>query len=130
MSATEFNKPYEITFEHRSEYLYAYISGEKDSYEISRQFWLEIAAECNKNGCKKLLVEEDIVEPIPSLTEVFQGAAERSYMGLSGIKIAFVDRYIDHHEQNMFGELVATNRGLFCRVFSDFEQGEKWLTSD
>jgi hypothetical protein len=51
-------------------------------------------------------------------------------MGLSGVKIAFVDRHADQHEQNLFGELVATNRGLYCKVFSDFNEGENWLVSD
>jgi hypothetical protein len=51
-------------------------------------------------------------------------------MGLAGVKIAFVDRHPDHHELNLFGELVSTNRGLFCKVFRDLKEGEAWLVSD
>ena len=51
-------KPYELSFEYRPEYLYAYVTGEEDSYEISKQFWLEIAAECKRSDVKKVLIEE------------------------------------------------------------------------
>jgi len=123
-------KLYSIRFELRPQYLYAYIKGEADSYDISNAYWSEIAAECANLGVEKLLVEEDLAEPMQSMSEVFQGASERSFMGLSGLKIAFVDRHADQHEQNLFGELVATNRGLFCKVFDNFEDGEAWLLSD
>jgi len=127
---TSDGKEYSISFELRPQYLYAYVQGEADSYDISRAYWTEISAECAKLDIKKLLVDEDLAKPINSVSEVFQGAAERAFMGLSGLKIAFVDRHPDHHEQNLFGELVATNRGLFCKVFDDLREGEEWLTSD
>jgi len=123
-------KLYSITFEMRPQYLYAYVKGDADSYDISHAYWSDIAAECAKLGVEKLLVDEDLAEPMQSMSEVFQGASERSFMGLSGLKIAFVDRHADQHEQNLFGELVATNRGLFCKVFGSLEDGEAWLTSD
>jgi hypothetical protein len=130
MTISNGGREYTITFEHRPQYLYAYIKGDADSYDISRAYWSEISAECAKHKVKKLLVDEDLAEPINSVSEVFQGAAERTFMGLSGLKIAFVDRHPDHREQNLFGELVATNRGLFCKVFDDVQEGEKWLVSD
>ena len=130
MTTSDGAKGYTITFELRPKYLYAYIKGEADSYDISHAYWTDISAECAKHKVKKLLVDEDLGKPIDSVSEVFQGAAERAFMGLSGLKIAFVDRHPDHREQNLFGELVATNRGLFCKVFDDLQEGEKWLVSD
>jgi hypothetical protein len=123
-------KPYSITFELRPDYLYAYIQGDNDNYEISNAYWLEVSIECAKHRAEKLLVDEDLASSMPSMSEVFQGASERSFMGLAGLKIAFVDRHSDQQEQNLFGELVATNRGLFCKVFSNFADGESWLMSD
>jgi len=123
-------KPYSIVFELRPNYLYAYVSGEADSYEISNAYWTEISQECAKHKIGKLLVDEDLAKPMESMSDVYHGASERSFMGLSGVKIAFVDRHADHHELNLFGELVATNRGLFCKVFKDLSQGELWLDSD
>jgi len=130
MTAPYDGKPYSITFELRPDYLYAYIKGDADSYEISNAYWLEISAEIASSKAQKLLVDEDLSQPVESMSDVFKGASERSFMGLSGVKIAFVDRHADQHEQNLFGELVATNRGLYCKVFSDFEEGERWLVSD
>jgi hypothetical protein len=130
MDTSSGESPFSITFEVRPDYLYAYVKGEKDSYEISKAYWQAISDECARNSVQKVLVDEDLAEPLPSMTDVFQGAAERSLMGLAGLKIAFVDRQIDHLEQNRFGELVATNRGLFCKVFSDFREAEAWLVAE
>ncbi|HYJ90846.1 MAG TPA: hypothetical protein VEV84_06040 [Pyrinomonadaceae bacterium] len=120
-------KPYSITFELRPDYLYAYVKGDSDSYEISNAYWTEVSAECAKHDARKLLIDEDLAMPVDSKSDVFKGASERSFMGLAGVKIAFVDRHPDHHEENLFGELVSTNRGLFCKVFNTFEEGEHWL---
>jgi hypothetical protein len=130
MNKSNGEKPYSIKFERRPEYLYVYVQGDEDSYDISNAYWTEVAAECARHNTAKLLVEEDLRQSIESMSDVYHGASERSFMGLSGVKIAFVDRQSDHHEMNLFGELVATNRGLFCKVFSDFAEGEKWLVSD
>ena len=129
MTISTGGKAYSITFEHRPNYLYVYVKGDSDSYEISKAYWSEVSAECAEHNVRKLLVDEDLAAPMSSMSEVFHGASERSFMGLSGLKIAFVDRHAEQHEQNLFGELVATNRGLFCKVFSTLEEGEKWLVS-
>jgi hypothetical protein len=130
MSSSNEGKPYSIAFELRPGYLYVHVRGDGDSYEISKAYWTEVSAECAKHGAQRLLVYEDLAHQIESVSEVYKGAAERSYMGLSGVKIAFVDRHEDHHELNLFGELVASNRGLFCKVFYDQAEGERWLLSE
>lgn len=127
---TSIGDEFSVAFEHRPGYLYALVTGERDSYEISRAYWLAVSEECAKHHVTRVLVDEDLRRPIESMNEVFQGAAERVYQGLSGVKIAFVDRHPDHHEQNVFGELVASNRGLFCKVFNELKDGEAWLLSD
>lgn len=120
------SKPYQISFEHRPNYLYVYVSGEHDSYKISRQYWLEVADECNKTGYKKVLIDEDIKESV-SVGEAFRIAAELPQMGFRGVCVAFFDRYAEQHELNEFGELVATNRGFFAKVFNDYNEAENWL---
>jgi hypothetical protein len=119
-------KPYRIAFEHRSQYLYVYVSGEHDSYEISRRYWLEVADECAKTGHKKVLIEEDIEETV-SIAEVYQLASELPQMGFQGVRVAFFDRFAEHEDLNQFAELVATNRGLLARVFNNLEEAENWL---
>jgi hypothetical protein len=119
-------KPYEITFEHRQHYLYVYVTGDQDSYEVSRSYWLEVAEECRKTGYKKVLIDEDI-ENMVSIAEVYKLASELPQMGFQGVRVAFYDRFADHADLNQFGELVATNRGLLARVFNDPQKAEDWL---
>ena len=121
--------PYTLVFEYRPEYLYAFVTGEKDSYEISKRYWQEIADECKKAGFKKVLIEEDIAENV-SMSDMYQFCAEIPQLGFFGIRVAFVDRKQDQQQLNQFGETVATNRGLLSRVFNNFEAGEKWLLSE
>ena len=122
-------KPFTLTFEYRPEYLYAFVTGEKDSYEISKRYWQEIAAECQKTGFKKVLIEEDIEENV-SMSDMYRFCAEIPNLGFFGIRVAFVDRHHDQQQLNQFGETVATNRGLLSRVFNNFEDGERWLLSE
>lgn len=123
-------KDYRLTFDNKPEYLHVLVEGEHDSYDISRRFWSEIATECERLGPSRLLVEEDLKEQLPSIADTYQGAAERQEMGLAGIRIAFLDRHPDQHEQNQFGELVARNRGINMKVFSDRAEALDWLLAD
>lgn len=122
------SKPYVIEFEKRPEYLYAFVTGDKDSYEISRQYWQEIASERRRVNCKRVLIEEDIQGEM-SITEMYRFTSEIVDIGFSGIFIAFVDRHLSQRELNKFGELVAINRGLLGEVFDAVEAGETWLLS-
>ena len=120
-------KQYTLTFEERPDYLYARVEGEKDSYEISRAFWTEVAGECERLGASKVLVEENIPEVV-SVSEMYAIASELPDLFL-GVSLAFVDRYADQVELNSFGELVAQNRGVRGRYFADLASAEEWLRS-
>ncbi len=124
----EDSKLYKLEFDERTDYLYAYVSGDKDNLDISRQYWCEIADECRRTKNSKVLIVEDIKESV-STTEMYQIASEIPDMDFSGIKIAFVDQYIEQHAVNEFGGLVATNRGLYVKLFNTAEEAEKWLLS-
>jgi hypothetical protein len=118
-------KPYELTFEQRPEYLFAYVEGDKDSYEISISFWKEIARECAARNARRVLIHENIVQNV-SVAEMYQVASEIPEM-FSGIAIAFYDRHADQADINQFGELVARNRGVIGRYFADIGEAEAWL---
>jgi hypothetical protein len=121
-------KDYKLEFERRPGYLYAYVSGEHDSLDISRRFWREIADECKRVKADKLLIVEDI-EEVVSTMEMYQIASEIPQLGFTGVRIAFVDRYIEQQPANEFGEIVATNRGVFGKIFNDVREAEAWLLS-
>jgi hypothetical protein len=120
-------KPYQLSVEHRPDYLYVYIEGEHDSYMISRAYWTEISLECERVKASRLMVDENLKECV-SVTEMYQIASEIPGM-FSGIAIAFVDRHADQAELNEFGELVALNRGVTGKFFVDAKEAEEWLLS-
>lgn len=126
MDTNESEKPYRLTFEHRPSYLYAYVQGEEDSYEISAMYWREIADECRANKCTKVLIVEDIVAS-GTMADAYQLSSELPQMGYIGIKVAFVDKYVEQEDLNQFGELVAINRGINGKIFNDIKAAEKWL---
>jgi hypothetical protein len=117
-----------LRFEERPGYIYAFVKGEKDSYEISRQYWKEVADECRRANRRKVLIEEDINDQM-STTEMYRFTSEIMDIGFSGIHVAFVDRHLNQHELNKFGELVATNRGFLGKIFDNVEEAEQWLLS-
>lgn len=119
-------KLYNLTFEDRTGYLYAFVDGENDSAEVTTLYWREILARCSENDTRKLLVEEDLPGN-PSETEVYHLASALSKLGFQRIKIAFVDRHLDQQELNRFAELVAVNRGVNGRIFNNAHEAEKWL---
>lgn len=121
---------YRLTFEEFSDYLYAFVEGEQDSYEISRAFWQEIADRAAAIGAKRVLIEESIEGQAVTFADVFRLASEIPSMGFGNARIAFVDRFLEHSEVNEFGELVAVNRGLNASVFNDLDAARQWLLSD
>ena len=125
-SKSEETKPYVINFEGRNGYLYAYAQAEKDSYEISLDFWTQIAQRCKENGFSKVLVEEDFGTD-NSTIDMYELVSQGHQIGLTGLKIAFVDRHLTQIDNNLFGETVARNRGLLAKVFTDTKEAEAWL---
>lgn len=125
-SDSKSSQAYRINFEMRPQYLYAYVSGMRDSVEISLNYWREIAEECKRRKAARVLVEEDIMQPVSKL-ETYQIASEIPRMNFKNVLIAFVDRFLEHQEVNQFGEVVASNRGLRVKVFNEVSEAEKWL---
>lgn len=121
-------KKISITFEDRSDYLYVYVTGEHDSYEVSFYYWTKIVEKCRETGWKKVLVEENIPEVV-SIADGYKLASEIAKMGFAGVRIAFFDCYAEHSDLNEFTALVAVNRGLQAKVFNNFDEAEKWLIS-
>ena len=119
---------YKLDFEHRDEYLYAFVGEGTDSLSVSKDFWLKILTEAQKQRYRKVLIEEDLNGMI-AFTELYELAVWLSNLQFENILVGFVDRHPEHQEQNKFGELIATNRGFRVGVFDSIEQAEKYLKS-
>lgn len=119
-------KPYKILFEYREKYLFAFVSGEKDSLEISLKFWQEIFNECEAKNYKRILVTEDFRNNISAIDMYILGE-KLSEMASHNTSVAFVDSQIQQMEMNKFTETVAYNRGGRGKVFAEMKEAEEWL---
>lgn len=119
---------YQLSFEERISYLYAYVRGENASLEIARDYWNRIAKRALSLKVKKVLVVEDISEAI-TISEVHQLVTELSELPVKDIFVAFVDQFAQHKSINEFGMLVGGNRGLEVKGFESTDDAEKWLLS-
>jgi hypothetical protein len=116
---------FQIRFDDRPGHLYAFVSGPKDTIDVSRRYWSEIASECEKRHISRVLVEEDFPNAI-SDADTFDLIAG-SDTAMRRLRIAFVDRRSDQFESNLFGETVARNRGMIVKVFDDATAAQIWL---
>ncbi len=124
----EDSKLYTIEFSERKDYLYAHVLGDEDNVKISEQYFHEVADECRRTKCSKVLIDENLKKS-GSITDAYEVARELPKMGFLGIQIAFVDQYIEQSAINDFGVLAATNRGIYVKLFNSVEEAEKWLLS-
>lgn len=123
------NHPYTVEFIKHRDHLEAHISGEHDNYETSIQYWTDIAKKLRQHRLDKVLIIEDIAET-SELTDIFRLVTELGDVGFRGVKVAFVDKYLSHQEQNDFGVMVGKNRGLHGQAFGDVEKAREWLLDD
>jgi hypothetical protein len=119
-------KPYELTLDEREHYLYARITADTTNVPMSLEYWTSILAKCRELDLKRLLVEQIIPGGL-STTEMFTLATSVAAMKPLGVKIAFVDPFPHNYEMHQFGELAASNRGLWAKVFTTVPEAENWL---
>ena len=115
---------YKLKLENRDEYLYALVSGEVLTPEISKKYWDEIAVECQKLKKNKIMIEKDFAETVSAPEMLSMGV----YLGelLPQKNIAFIDRY-KNEEVNELGKKIARNQGVKMQIFDNITDAEKWL---
>src|SRR5215831_14974117 len=116
---------FQLQIEQRLGYLSVRVIGAGDAEEAGNQF--EIVLEhCKRTMNKKLLVDITGVEGGFSFLDKYYFMG-RLWLGVSYVvKVATVDTQ-EKIDPRRFGELVAQNRGLNLRAFTDYEIAEKWL---
>ncbi|MCS6874069.1 MAG: hypothetical protein N2Z23_00760 [Pyrinomonadaceae bacterium] len=119
-------KPYEITYEYMPEYLFVIVSGDTDNFEISLQYWKEIAEECVKRGYRKVLVEERITG-LSSEEDSYEVGKALAEFFPENVLVAFVDSQLEHRSINEVCEIVVRNRGFKGRIFGTLEEAHEWL---
>ena len=123
------DRKYTIVFESYPTYLYALVHGEDYGYEVLCSFLRDISDEAKARGYKQVLIEENISAGATK-DVAYRVATELAELGFTGIRMAYVDRFLDQEEVNEYGRDVAVNKGIDVRLFSDQNMADRWLTSD
>lgn len=123
-AATQQSRIYDIRFEHRPHSLYVRIFGDAHSYDVARDYWRQIVAMLHRRHYERVLVDKDFPQQL-SIAASYLLMTELAHSGCR-MKVAVVDRNYDD-EVCGFEEMVATNRGLTVKFFSDLDSAEQWL---
>ena len=118
-------RPYQLFFEHRPEYLFAYVHSAEISYEIARGYWVEILSMLHRRRYKRVLVEKNIALPLAP-HEVLDLVSEVSNSGCNSTVFAVYDHYFDA-DRSKLEEMMGTNRGLRLKIGDDAATLERWL---
>src|SRR4051794_20886031 len=118
---------FELTFDQRPGYLYAYIKAATIDERISENYLREMAAKCNELSISRLLIYRDIPAALSTTGGYF--AANRLLKLLPQVKIAFVNPYSSNDKPLHFAATVASNFGEQHEVFNDVNKAERWLLS-
>lgn len=109
----------------RKEYMVANFSGQGSLEKISGQF-AALADQCRAAKLSKLLINLSALKGALTFAARYQ-AGERAVTFLAGsIKVAVVGT-TDQKDPGLLGEMVARNRGVIVRVFTDLAEAKRWL---
>jgi hypothetical protein len=118
-------KFYELRFEQRPGYLYANIKADQMTREIALGYLREIANECARLRCTRLLIERDVPVMMPA-GDLFFTATEFLEM-IKGVRVAFVNPYAGIEKEMGFAVTISTNRGADYYLFDNLADADKWL---
>ena len=119
------SQPYELRFEERAGYLYAYAKAEKLTEEIALAYVREIVNEAARLDQTRLMIERDIPVMLPPGT-LFFTTKEFTTM-IRGLRVVFVNPFAELDHDMNFAVTIATNRGADYTVVKNVPEAEKWL---
>lgn len=123
---SESEQPYDISFEIRPEYLYAFVTGDLSAGRIKVDCWRKIIGRCRDGNHDRVLVVLD-GKGTASDAVAFEASRQIVEIGLAGIKIAYVDLDPKSFDKNQFCETVVGNRGGFAKVLKTEAEAAAWL---
>jgi hypothetical protein len=121
------NKPYELSFEDREDYLYAaVISNDERSRFATGDYIGEIGRACRRMGCVRLLIDKVVPNTLWLWDSIF---VLNSFpkLGLRDIKVAIVDESARIFDPKGFAVNVGVTPAVDMHVASDLDTAERWL---
>ena len=77
-------RPYQLYFEHRPDYLFAYVHSETISFDIARGYWVEILSMLHQRHYRRVLIEKDVRARL-SAPDVFTLMSELAHSGYNAV---------------------------------------------
>jgi hypothetical protein len=115
----------QLQIETLPDYLIARFTGNGGAEEVWKEFEF-IAEQCNLADRNKLLLDFTGAHgPISFADRYFLGENARAF-ARHGLKVVSLAR-ADQVDPRKFGELVARNRGVNLRTFTDVSSAEQWF---
>jgi hypothetical protein len=126
-NSPESEKPYELKFEDRDDYLYAFVTSDDEGCrEATGDYIGEIGEACRKKGCVRLLIEKVVPNTLWLWDSIFV-LNHFPALGLSNIKVALIDQSASIYDPEGFGVFVGSNPPVDMHVVSTRAAGETWL---
>ena len=126
--STPLEGAYELTIEHRPEYLYAVLSADVMTTDIAVDYHRKIQLECEATGSSKVMLCREVPGPLDISTAFL--AASDFVQSMPGVKLAIVTPYRAHDNNLDLAVRVATNRGATHKIFQNEQDAEVWLLCD
>ena len=118
----------QLQIERKDNWVVARLSGVADIEKAHARFE-EIAQACDRMSTKRLIVDVTNAALPLSATDKFEMGRHAVVFAQHGIKVAVVATP-DQLDPERFGEVVARNRGVNIRLFTDVEAAEEWLATE
>jgi hypothetical protein len=118
-------KPYKLTLEQRTGYLYALIEAKKITREMALSYTHEIADKCAEIDCHLVLIERKV--PVIMATGNLFFATQDFTKLMEGKKVAFVNPHRANDDGMRLAMTIGNNRGARFETHPTVEAAEKWL---
>ena len=116
---------YKINFKKHDEFLQATVTGKNEANIVSA-YLADILAECQRQSCFCVLIDEQLEGERLDASEVFDIASAGAQQALGVFQaVAYVEESMGAMAE--FAETVAINRGMPVRVFRTVAEAEHWL---
>jgi hypothetical protein len=117
--------PYELKFENREGYLYAYLKADTMTGDDAQSYLREVMDEAHRLRQKRVMIDRDVPVMLPAGPLFF---VTRDFVDMiRGMRVVYVNRYADLDDDMKFAITIATNRGAQYTVLRTVEAAEKWL---
>lgn len=122
------NSEFSIVFDLSKTYLHATYHSESGEAATFKKVLTVLAQTCNTHHYKKVMLVSNNAKKLNQV-EIFSVITECVPLYFN-IKFAFFDLFPTQIETHQFGEMIAQNRGINAKYFTEFEAAEQWLIKD